>query len=229
VGYRGKVEQQNRARDLRADGWTYKEICDELGVSRSSVSLWVRDVSFDRAAWEARAKANYVNGNAGPRVERAHRQRTEKEAEIARLQEEGRQRIGRLTEKEFLVAGVALYAGEGGKTGQEVSFANSDPRMILFFVTWLRRFFPIEEPRLRLALYLHQGLDLDAAKAFWSALTGIPIAQFGQPYRAVPDPSIRRAKHVMGCPRIRYHSAEVHRGVMGLTDALLTCTDAFPG
>ena len=127
------------------------------------------------------------------------------------------------------MAGVALYAGEGGKTGQEVSFANSDPRMILFFVTWLRRFFPIEEPRLRLRSTSTRASIWTPRTAFWSALTGIPVAQFGQPYRAVPDPSIRRAKHVMGCPRVRYHCAEVHRGVMGLTDALLTCTDAFPG
>jgi hypothetical protein len=38
-----------------------------------------------------------------------------KQAEIDRLLEEGRARIGRLSEREFLVAGVALYAGEGSK------------------------------------------------------------------------------------------------------------------
>src|SRR4051794_11825132 len=112
MGYRGKIEQQNRARDLRALGWTYKEICAELGVSRSSVSLWVRDVEPDRAAWEARSRANYVTGNHGPRLRRAHRMRTEKEDQIARLQAEGVERIGRLSDREFLVAGVALYAGE---------------------------------------------------------------------------------------------------------------------
>ena len=36
-----------------------------------------------------------------------------KQGEIERLLEEGRARIGRLSEREFLVAGVALYAGEG--------------------------------------------------------------------------------------------------------------------
>jgi len=85
MGYRGKLAEQNRARDLRALGWTYKEICEELGVSRSSVSAWVRDVAFDRAAWEARARVNYENGNFGPRPKRPHRQQLEKEAEIARL------------------------------------------------------------------------------------------------------------------------------------------------
>jgi hypothetical protein len=47
-------------------------------------------------------------------------------------------------------------------------------------------------------------LDLDAANAFWSELTGIPLAQFGKPYRAIPDPSIRSTKHPMGCPGVLY-------------------------
>ena len=39
------VERQ-RARELRAEAWTLQEIADELGVSKGSVSVWVRDVEF---------------------------------------------------------------------------------------------------------------------------------------------------------------------------------------
>jgi hypothetical protein len=39
----------------------------------------------------------------------------------------------------------------------------------------LRRFFVVDESRLRVHLYLHEGLDLDAANAFWSDVTSIPI------------------------------------------------------
>src|SRR4051812_30444593 len=33
MGYRGKVAEQGRARELRADAWTLKEIAAELGVA----------------------------------------------------------------------------------------------------------------------------------------------------------------------------------------------------
>ncbi len=46
MGYRGKVEEQERARDMRARNMTLQDIATELGVSKSSVSLWVRDVPF---------------------------------------------------------------------------------------------------------------------------------------------------------------------------------------
>ncbi|CAN5194493.1 hypothetical protein BH24ACT1_BH24ACT1_03920 [soil metagenome] len=46
MGYRGKVVEQERARALRAQGWTMPEIAAELEVSKGSVSLWTRDVEF---------------------------------------------------------------------------------------------------------------------------------------------------------------------------------------
>jgi len=46
MGYRGKVEEQERARDMRARNMTLQDIATELGVAKSSVSLWVRDVPF---------------------------------------------------------------------------------------------------------------------------------------------------------------------------------------
>jgi hypothetical protein len=149
-------------------------------------------------------------------------------AEIDRLLAEGRARIGRLSEREFLVAGVALYAGEGSKQDGRVRFVNSDPRMVVFFCSWLRHFYEVDESRLRLVLYLHQGLDLSAAIAYWSTLTGIPESQFTKPYRAVPDPSIRHAKHVHGCVTVGYSCSATHRSIMGLVSALLSDT-VIPG
>ncbi|MGH8896738.1 MAG: helix-turn-helix domain-containing protein [Egibacteraceae bacterium] len=211
MGYRGKVVEQERARGLRAEGMTLHEIATALGVAKSSVSLWVRDVEF-----EARPRpSGRRSRRPGP-----HALHLRKLEEIERLQQEGVKRIGQLSEREFLMAGTALYAGEGAKTDGSVVFANSSPLLIMFFCAWLRRFFNVEEKRLRVRLYLHQGLDLEEASSFWSEVTGIPRTQFGKPYRAVPDPSIRTAKHVRGCATVGYSCSATHRAVMGLVHAL---------
>jgi len=78
-------------------------------------------------------------------------------------------------------------------------------------------------------LYLHEGLDLDAAVEFWSSLTAIPSTQFRRPYRAVADPSIRVTKHPHGCAAVGYCCSRTHRAVMGLVDALLSCELVLPG
>src|SRR3954452_12196623 len=41
-----KTDEQRRARELRAQGRSIGDIQHELGVSRSSVSTWVRDVEL---------------------------------------------------------------------------------------------------------------------------------------------------------------------------------------
>jgi hypothetical protein len=217
MGYRGKLAARQQARQLRRTGLPLAEIAARLGVAKSSVSLWVRDVEFSPRPRPPRGRRRAPNALQRRKL-----------AEIERLIEEGRARIGRLSEREFLVAGVALYAGEGSKHDGSVLFANSDPRMVAFFCSWLRHFYQVDESRLRVRLYLHQGLDLAAAVAFWSALTRIPESQFAKPYRAVPDPSIRNAKHVHGCVGIRYSCSATHRSIMGLVGALLSVA-AVPG
>src|SRR4051795_9408478 len=124
---------------------TMPDIAEKLGVSRSSVSLWTRDVPIPLGSVGRRR-------SIGPRRNRLH---DAKVAEIERLQAEGVDRIGQLSEREFLVAGAALYAGEGSKTDGVVKFANSDPRMVGFFCAWLRAIVPIDESRLRVTIYLH--------------------------------------------------------------------------
>jgi hypothetical protein len=216
MGYRGKVREQEQARVLRRGGMTLDDIARRLQVAKSSVALWVRDVPFTPSP-----------RRYGPQ-QRRNRLREAKLAQIAALDAAGAERIGILSDDAFLAAGVALYAGEGSKRDGIVSFANSDAAMVRFFCTWFRRHFDIDERRLRVRVYLHHGLDLDAAHAFWSDITGVPIDQFQAPYRAAADPTIRSNKHLHGCAYVVYCCSRTHRALMGMVRALLS-PDAIPG
>lgn len=39
-----RVEEKQRARELRTQGWSYNDILREVGVSKSTLSLWLRDI-----------------------------------------------------------------------------------------------------------------------------------------------------------------------------------------
>lgn len=217
MGYRGKVAEQERARALRADGWALQDIADELGVAKSSASLWCRDV------------------DPGPRPKRrVPRDRPpnvlqrRKQAEIERLAAEGVARIGSLSERDLLIAGTALYAGEGAKGGGEVALANTNAAIISLHCRWLRHFFDPDEVRLRVRVQLHEGLDLETASAFWAQVTAVPRGQFHSPAR-VPARGAP-TKHPMGCASVRYGCSRTHRAVMGLVEGLLTSTSpCLPG
>jgi hypothetical protein len=216
MGYRGKLREREEARRLRAAGKTLQEIADALDVSKSSVSIWVRDVPFTPSKRRYGAQR------------RSHPFHERKLREIADCNEEGRRLVGTLTRGGFFAAGIALYAGEGSKTDGSIRFANSDPSMMAFSAAWIREFFEIDESRLRMRVYLHQGWDLDAAELHWSSVTGVPRTQFGKAYRAVADASIRRNKHEFGCAYLDYGCSRTHRFIMGLVRALLS-SEAIPG
>ena len=123
MGYRGKLAERQQARQLRRSGLPLAEIALRVGVSKSSVSLWVRDVEFEPLPRPPRGRRRAPNALQRRKL-----------AEIDRLVEEGRARIGRLSEREFLVAGVALYAGEGSKRDGAVKLRqhrSSDGRVLL--------------------------------------------------------------------------------------------------
>ena len=100
MGYRGKVQEQATARELRAQGLTMAEIADKIGVPKGSVSLWVRDVPFQPSRRRVGARRREPNA-----LQRR------KDAEIERLEREGIARIGLLDRKQFLVAGAVRRRG----------------------------------------------------------------------------------------------------------------------
>src|SRR5436305_9566353 len=80
-----KAKEQRKARELRALGWSVKEIERALGVSRGSVSLWVREVSLSSSA---RTRLERRTG-LGPQVA-AKRKAAAARATRRAYQEEGR-------------------------------------------------------------------------------------------------------------------------------------------
>jgi hypothetical protein len=202
---------------MRSQSKTLLEIAQELGVSKSSVSVWCRDVEFVPKP-----------RNRGHPTHKPHPLTIKKLAELEQCRNDAAMIVGSLSARDLTMFALALYAGEGAKGDGSVIFANSDVRLMLVFLTWLRQEFEIDESRLRIRLYLHADLDVEQAMSFWSASLGIPTSQFNKPYRAVVDATIRTNRHVNGCASIVYSSTFVHRRVMAAIEAV-TSAFAIPG
>lgn len=159
---------------------------------------------------------------------RPNRLRDARLAEVAECTAWAHERVAALSEDAFFAAGIALYAGEGSKRDGDLAFANTDARMVAFFCAWLRRYFDLDETRLRCRLYLHDDLDLAAAVAAWSEVTGIPAAQFTAPYRPATGPRRGVRRHPHGCVTVRYACSRTHRRIIALCDVLLSFRAADP-
>jgi transposase len=178
---RAKDELHARARELRAGGATYDEIAAELGVSKSSVSLWVRDMPRrGRISYEEFRKRNAEGVTRYWAAEHARR-----EAQRQAVSDRAATEIGPLTGREILIAGAIAYWCEGAKTKphrreDRVTFINSDPKLIKFFLRFLE-VAGIAPDDLICRLYIHETADVAAADQFWKDITGLKPEQFRRP------------------------------------------------
>jgi transcriptional regulator with XRE-family HTH domain len=199
--------QREHARLLRADGMTMQDIAQQLGLSKSSVSLWTRDVDF---APRPRVRARRREPNASQ-----HR----KQAEIDGLKAEGLARIGQLSEREFLVpASLSMRVREIRETARfesptaiRISSASFAPGCGISMTS--------TRPAFGFGCIFTKDSTSKQLCPFGN-VTQVPASQFRRFYRAVPDPSIRSAKHVNGVAGVGYSCSRTHRSVMGLVAAL---------
>lgn len=214
-----KDEVRAQARELHGRGMDYEEIASRLGVSKSSVSLWVRDLPTpSRLTYEECRKRSVAGTRRYWEAERPARDAARSATRDAAAAE-----IGQLSEREILLIGAIAYWCEGTKSKPHrrhecVVFTNSDPRLIVFFLRFLAR---AGYPRSQLAfrIYIHENADIEAAQQFWLNATGASPDQFRRPTLKRHNPkTVRRnvgaAYH--GCLRIDVpRSGDLYRRIDG--------------
>ena len=156
MGYAGKIKEKDIARKLRQEGYSYREILSKIKVSKSTLSLWCRDVGLSHEQLKRLLSKKIEGGLIGSAIG-AKRQQARRIARTEQLIKQGVADIGRLNTRDRFVAGIMLYAAEGTKTDGEVSFANADPAMIKFMAKWFRNFCKVADKDLRGKLYIHDN------------------------------------------------------------------------
>lgn len=134
----------------REEGAAINEIAHRVGASKSSVSLWVRDIELTDGQRLALLERNPAyNRQLSGWTKVAERRRAERIA----YQDDGRRRA-RGRDPGF-VAGCMLYWAEGSKARNQLQFSNADPVMARFFVDFLKRHFGLRGAEIRITCHLY--------------------------------------------------------------------------
>ena len=223
---RAKDDLHARARELRAQGLDYEEIAGALGVSKSSVSLWVRDMPRPaRLSYEECRKRCAEGSRLYWEAERPAR---EAKREAVRAAAAGQ--IGPLSKREVLIAGAIAYWCEGAKSkphklSERVVFINSDPGLITFFLCFLREA-GVEPAQLRFRVHIHETADVTAAEQFWLSVTDAEPGQFHRTVLKRHNPrTIRKnvGADYHGCLIVDVRqSADLYRRIEGWVRAAMT-------
>ena len=218
-----KDDLRASARELRTQGMDYEEIAEALGVSKGSVSLWVRDLPTPaRLSYEECRKRSAEGVSRYWAAERPVR-----EARRAAAREAAAAQIGELTDRELLIAGSIAYWCEGTKNkphrrDDRVAFMNSDPSLIRLFLRFLDT---AGTPRTDLVfrVFIHENADVESAQQFWLEVTGAAVDQFLTPTLKHHNPKTVRknvGENYHGCLRIDVRrSADLYHRIEGWANA----------
>lgn len=212
-------------RNLRNQGWSLGEISLKTGIPKNTLSGWVRDIQLTTSQ-KKRIKQKIIDSGAigrplaakllKGRMERWKRKIRDKVRYFEQLPLQNPE-IGKL------ICGL-LYLCEGAKyqSSRYLYLGNSDPKIVSFFLSSLRKCYHIKEDKLRFAIGYRCDQNYQKLKTFWSKLTNIPKSKF---LKSKPDvrtkgkPTLR--KNYYGVGRLIYYDTTLQFELQSIGEAII--------
>lgn len=188
-----KLDERNKAIELRRNGYAIKKIATEIGVAKSSVSLWVRNVKLtDEQTKNLKSLPFTTNAIEKRRNSRLKNELAKRQVVISQAKSE----IINIDNYNLWLIGVMLYWAEGGKTQRMVRFSNGDPKMIKIIMKFFKIICKVPPEKFRGYIHIHQGLDSNLAEKYWASVSGISLNQFFKTYKK-PNKSSQNKKDTL--------------------------------
>ena len=213
-----KLTEKNEAIKLRKGGKSYGYILKKIDVSKSTLSLWLRDIELTESQKSILLKGREISRYAA--AKKKQQQRIEKTIKII---SEARKEFEKLHNNPLFLSGLMLYWAEGDKSDlhEQVKFTNSDQNMINLIMRWFREICEVPEKKFRVTLHIHSLHCRPKIENYWSNITGIPLSQF---YKTQIKPTTlryRRNPLYDGTCAVSISSKDFFRKIKGLIIAAI--------
>lgn len=187
-----RVKDKEKAIQLRLEGKSYSQIKTELGISKSTLSGWLKDMPLSEN------RIRELRDNSEQRIERYRETcRKRKEKIFKDVYDGEKKNILPLSKRDLFIAGLFLYWGEGGKTKEaELILSNTNPAMIKAFIYWAENSLGFPKSAMKIKLHLYKDMDIDKEINFWVKELKIGREQFIKPY--IKDSSKSAITHKNG-------------------------------
>lgn len=213
-----KVDERNKAIELRKNGVAMGEIAERLGVAKSSVSYWVRDIPLTQTQRnKLNAKGHSVDAIEKRRISRLRNLQTKRNEiiESAKIEAET------LSTNPLWCVAVSMYWGEGGKTQNMARIANSDPAVVTLMMKFFREVCLIPEEKFRGHIHTFEHCDVGKTEEYWSVISDIDRKQFFKTYKKQSSASKKKRDTLpYGTFQIYIHDTDFFFRMMGWIEYL---------
>jgi len=216
------------AKELRLKGESYGEIRSSLNIPKSTLSVWFSKLKLSQKSQEILMSKQSKGILALAEFNKKRTKKIKEENETIRIHHKSK--ITRLSKRELMIVGAALYWGEGRKrfnnkrrTYPSISFANSDPKMISLFINFLEQILGLNREHIKAKTMLYPNLDPVKAVNYWSKITGIPKQNFCFYISQSRASRGKRPKYTLphGTLQLDVHKRQEFFKIRGLIDGMI--------
>jgi hypothetical protein len=164
---------------LRKQGKSLKDIEESLGIPRSNLSNWLRNIKLTKAQ-KSKLDLRWRQALASARKKSVLWHNAQKTERLRVAENEATAVLNRLKiNKDILdVALAMLYLGEGFKKSDLTGVGNSDPIILKFFVEGIVRNYGFDRNKIKCELHLRADQNKKKIKKYWSKELNLPIKNF---------------------------------------------------
>ena len=173
-----KLLEKREGIKFRRQGKSYSEIKKIINVSKSSLSLWLRNIELTK---------DQIKGLHEKKLQAVERykqsMKIKREKRLEEYYDNQFKKWIPLSRREEFLAGLFLYWGEGNKASRSsINITNTDHSVIKFGYFWMNKCLGIPRNKIYVLLHLYKDMDIESATNFWSKEIGIERKQFRNPY-----------------------------------------------
>jgi hypothetical protein len=164
--------------DLRKQGKSYSDILKVIKVSKSSLSLWLKDVPLT-----SKQKLNLADRRKRAVETYRTTMKLKHQNKLESYYNSQAKKLLPLSDKELMIAGLFLYSGEGNKVSRgSLNITNTDPSVVKFSIYWITKSLKVDINKVHIKLHLYSDMDVEESTKYWVKELKIDKKLFRKPY-----------------------------------------------
>lgn len=213
---------KNKAIYLRKTGFSLRYIANHLHLSKSTVSVWLRNIKLTQSQ-KKHLINNWKAGLVKARIKAAQVNKQAKRKRIETINKDVNKlfkqiKINNPILEIFL---SSLFLGEGFKKEGKTAMGSLNPEILKSFVTLLRILYKTDQSKFRAAIYARADQNINSLINYWSKLLKISPSQF---HKTQVDKRTRSKKtypDYKGVCAVYYYDTSIQRRLLSISKKML--------
>lgn len=160
-----------KAIHYRKLGYSYNMISKELGLAKSTLSHWLKEIPFT-------PNKQVIQRIREAKLKSAQFRHNQRMTNIKIMKETAEKELGKLSKRDLWFLGIGLYWGEGSKLYETIRIINSDSDIIKMSMRWFREICNLENKNFSPSVHAYPDTNIEKTVQYWSNITKIPKNQF---------------------------------------------------